>query len=443
DEAYSYNSTTGNLASKAGVNYTYSTTHKHAVAGLSNGNSYSYDDNGNMTTRNVDGQTYTLSYDAENRLVSVSGAATANYVYDGDGKQIKSVVNGVTTFYVGNHYEVKSSLVTKYYFAGSTRVAVRKDGTLSYLLGDHLGSSSVTTNASGAKIASLMYKAWGETRHSTGTMPTDYRYTGQREESAIGLHYYGARWYDSSLSRFVQADSIVPRGSQGLDRYAYANNNSLAYVDRSGHEPHGPGSCYDYENGECGGDASNIEVKIVVIVCGWGFDCENGNPSGAFAELVSRLEAEGYDVSFFNTVKEGDETRTKAAVAEYLVSIGVAYEGEVNIIGYSAGGDSAIIAYDMASERGESEIFDSIVVVDPGFGASAPYDTAKQSQILGNMVTQRPGDVLVIDPDGDLSVNVEELNGFGNYDATGVPGGHLEIPYYAPLQDAIYQFILR
>ncbi len=44
-------------------------------------------------------QTYTLAYDAESRLVSVSGAATANFYYDGDGKplgracrdQVKSV----------------------------------------------------------------------------------------------------------------------------------------------------------------------------------------------------------------------------------------------------------------------------------------------------------------------------------------------------------------
>ncbi|WKZ50315.1 MAG: RHS repeat-associated core domain-containing protein [Anaerolineales bacterium] len=252
DEAYSYNSTTGNLASKAGVNYTYSTTHKHAVAGLSNGNSYSYDDNGNMTTRNVDGQTYTLSYDAENRLVSVSGAATANYVYDGDGKQIKSVVNGVTTFYVGNHYEVKSSLVTKYYFAGSTRVAVRKyvipqNMTLEYLLGDHLGSTSITTNTVGTRISELRYKAWGETRYTWTNAPANtspvyelvkYQYTGQYSYDAeFGLKFYGARFYDGSTGRFISADTVIPLGTQGYDRFAYTNNNPLRYADPSGHCP--------------------------------------------------------------------------------------------------------------------------------------------------------------------------------------------------------------
>jgi len=45
-------------------------------------------------------------------------------------------------------------------------------------------------------VAELRYKAWGETRYTWGTTPTTVRFTGQREESAIGLYFYNARWYD-------------------------------------------------------------------------------------------------------------------------------------------------------------------------------------------------------------------------------------------------------
>jgi hypothetical protein len=60
---------------------------------------------------------------------------------------VQATVNGVTTYYVGNHYEVKNGTTVKYYFAGTTRLAVRTNGTLYYLLSDHIGSSSVTTDA--------------------------------------------------------------------------------------------------------------------------------------------------------------------------------------------------------------------------------------------------------------------------------------------------------
>ncbi|MBI5840805.1 MAG: hypothetical protein HZB19_11950 [Chloroflexi bacterium] len=39
------------------------------------------------------------------------------------------------------------------------------------------------------------------------------------------------------LNRFAQADTIVPGGAQGYDRYAYVNNSPLKYIDPSGHNP--------------------------------------------------------------------------------------------------------------------------------------------------------------------------------------------------------------
>jgi len=48
--------------------------------------------------------------------------------------------------------------------------------------------------------------------------------------------FYNARWYDPALGRFSQADTIIPGGAQGLDRYAYVNNSPLKYIDPSGHD---------------------------------------------------------------------------------------------------------------------------------------------------------------------------------------------------------------
>jgi len=51
----------------------------------------------------------------------------------------------------------------------------------------------------------------------------------------FGLMFYNARYYDPALGRFAQADSLIPGGAQGLDRYAYVNNNPIRYTDPSGH----------------------------------------------------------------------------------------------------------------------------------------------------------------------------------------------------------------
>ncbi|MBE7435984.1 MAG: hypothetical protein HS100_18855 [Anaerolineales bacterium] len=40
-------------------------------------------------------------------------------------------------------------VVTKYYFAGGTRIAMRKAGTLYYMLSDHLGSTGIVTFENG------------------------------------------------------------------------------------------------------------------------------------------------------------------------------------------------------------------------------------------------------------------------------------------------------
>jgi len=237
-ENYSYSS--GNLYNKGGVTNTYGDEdHPHAVTARSNGNTYVYDYNGNQTQRDIGNDTYDLKYDAESRLVEVKKNSTviATFTYDGDGKQVKSTINGVTTYYVGAYYQKEGTVVTKYYYAGAERVAMRQGGVLYYIFGDHLGSTAVVKNTQGGKTE-LRYTAWGTTRYEYGTTPTDRRYTGQREEASFGLYFYNARWYDPALGRFIQADTIVPGAGnpQAWDRYAYTSNNPVKYIDPSGHK---------------------------------------------------------------------------------------------------------------------------------------------------------------------------------------------------------------
>ncbi len=102
-------------------------------------------------------------------------------------------------------------------------------------------------------VSDTKYKAWGDVHYASGTNPTDYTYTGQYSHTAdFGLMFYceaSLLAYDPSLGRFASADSIVPAGVQGYDRYAYGLNNPSRYTDPSGHMAwKGGGGNYTFED---------------------------------------------------------------------------------------------------------------------------------------------------------------------------------------------------
>jgi RHS repeat-associated protein len=114
-------------------------------------------------------------------------------------------------------------------------IALRVDEAITWLLSDHLSSTTVTVDATGNAISMLKYTAYGELR--TGTSTTDYQYTSQRNESEIGLYYYIARFYDPVIGHFIQPDSVIPNPNNPLDwnRYAYARYDPIKFSDPNGH----------------------------------------------------------------------------------------------------------------------------------------------------------------------------------------------------------------
>jgi RHS repeat-associated protein len=66
-------------------------------------------------------------------------------------------------------------------------------------------------------------------------MSTDRLFTGQRLDDT-GLYYYGARYYDPTIGRFISADTFIQdyTNPQSLNRYTYAFNNPLIYTDPTG-----------------------------------------------------------------------------------------------------------------------------------------------------------------------------------------------------------------
>jgi YD repeat-containing protein len=154
-------SNAGNVTSFEGQAYAYNdAAHKHALTHINGVQQYWYDANGNATKRITDA-TYDLTYDAENRLTQLkkNGAVSGTHVYDGDGNRVKAAAGGTTTVYIGDYFEWTGSTATmkSYCYDGGTRVAMRTGtasagGTVNYLLGDHLGSQTLTLTSAGGRL---------------------------------------------------------------------------------------------------------------------------------------------------------------------------------------------------------------------------------------------------------------------------------------------------
>jgi RHS repeat-associated protein len=286
-EGYTYNAI-GNILSKGSAAYQYADPlHKHAVT-TAGSNSYAYDANGNMLTRNEASVLYHQSWDAENRLQVVTNTVTGEvtrFVYDGDGARVQQIYSGTytsTTIYLGAPAEINilgaplppptstipptmtyraylplvmggqpipprtqpfaNETWKMYYAVNNQLVAMRSltvtGSVLYYLHSDHLGSTSLASDANGAAVpdSRQMYYPYGELRVEGTSLPMDIGFTGQRKD-ATGLMYFRARYYSSGLGRFVSADSIIPdtKNPQAWNRFSYTANNPLKYTDPSGH----------------------------------------------------------------------------------------------------------------------------------------------------------------------------------------------------------------
>jgi RHS repeat-associated protein len=257
-EAYSLNTNwygSGRPQTLEGQTFTYpvgGSAHPMAperVAGNGVDLTFTYDANGNMISRQfMDGsnieRSQTLTWSSANRLAKVVGAGmngaalTEEYWYTTQGQRVRKLSNSVNTLYPNRYYTWENGTLHRHLFFGDMRIGARvgSSGTVipTYIQGDQVASSVATTSSSNVSKSRRHY-AYGRSR--SGAVDTAYGYTSQLQDSATGLYYYNARYYDSRIGYFISPDSIVPDPSNLLDynRYAYARGNPLKYNDPTGH----------------------------------------------------------------------------------------------------------------------------------------------------------------------------------------------------------------
>jgi RHS repeat-associated protein len=93
------------------------------------------------------------------------------------------------------------------------------------------------TNQGGQVVERVRYRPFGEALQDSTVAASRHKFTGQEFDAETGLYFYGARYYDPHLGRFISPDSVVadPTEPQLMNRYAYVRNNPLKYTDPTGH----------------------------------------------------------------------------------------------------------------------------------------------------------------------------------------------------------------
>jgi RHS repeat-associated protein len=249
--SYTYDAVGNRLTKTTTQGGTVTYSYDDADELLSDGTqSYSYDANGNLLTAGSS----VFSWDYANRLATAqTGGATASYSYDGDGNRTSKTVNGTTTPYLWDReagLPLLASDGTNSYLgdpsgasdpsggAGSLLGQLDASATPSYYLDDALGSVRGTAGTAGTLLASADYDVFGAARATSGQQPgAGIGYTSEQSDAETGFAYLHAREYNPLLGRFLSADSLQPNapGTQGYDLYTYVANNPTTWVDPSGH----------------------------------------------------------------------------------------------------------------------------------------------------------------------------------------------------------------
>ena len=200
-----------------------------------------YDSHGNIIR--AFGKSFT--FDSLDRLieVDVDGGVHAEFLYDDSGNRIKKAVNGASTYYfLGGQLEINEDRAVIYFKMGTKNFAKVDDGVVYYFHNDHLNSSNIVTNDQGVVSEEIEYFPFGGKYTDSAENVTTYKFTGQKWNEEIDLYYYGARYYDPDIARFISPDpamnDIMPEvyvlDPQQQNPYSYVSNNPLKYIDPTG-----------------------------------------------------------------------------------------------------------------------------------------------------------------------------------------------------------------
>jgi len=210
-----------------------------------------------LTGEETTPQQTSYSYDFENRLnqlnyvniPNITGTQADNFIYNGEGLRTQAVRNATTENYLydGSNVLVRrnaSGITTKSYTRGldigggigsliSENYTANNTAVTQFYDYNDLGSVADLTTATGTVASDYSYDSFGNLLTPQASGDTNrYLFSTKEFESRSGLEYFGARYYDPEVGRWLTSD---PLGFvDGFNTYAYLGNNPVNEVDPFG-----------------------------------------------------------------------------------------------------------------------------------------------------------------------------------------------------------------
>ena len=210
------------------------------------GQSLTADEIGNLLS---DGTwTYTWQHGRQLAGMSKSGQTIA-YGYDSDGKRISKIVDGTAYnyHYLGDQLVELTWGENKMHFTYDSTgpLSVNYNGTEYFYVKNAQGDVTGMVNASGTRVVTYTYDAWGNPLATTGSLATTLgaqnplRYRGYVYDTETGLYYLQSRYYNPGWGRFINVDSQLNCSMDigGCNAFAYCLNNPVNMADIDGHVP--------------------------------------------------------------------------------------------------------------------------------------------------------------------------------------------------------------
>jgi RHS repeat-associated protein len=220
--------------------------------------SFVYDEDGNMVEGYTqDGEEFTAGYDQEDRLTSISFSDSdgihhlIKYSYGHDSFLVRIekredtvLVSDTRIVRNGNlviqERDADNSVLREYLWGKNLGggigglLQLSQDGSDYAYLYDGKGNVTSLLDSSGAIVASYRYDTFGKVVATSGSLNQPFQFSTKRFDSDTGLNYYGYRFYNPSIERWMNRDPLGEAG--GINLYGFVGGDPVNWVDPWGLE---------------------------------------------------------------------------------------------------------------------------------------------------------------------------------------------------------------